>query len=64
MTAGTLTIAETCKCSLSCEHPCWLRVGLTSAPCCAGCPPLPTDAELDALNPDRSVWPGDTTRAT
>lgn len=32
--------------SLCCEMPCWQRVGLTSSPCCPGCPPL---SEPEAL---------------
>jgi hypothetical protein len=31
---------EGCKCTGSCEFPCWQRVGLTSDPCCRGCAPL------------------------
>jgi hypothetical protein len=27
--------------TVCCEMPCWQRVGLTSEPCCPGCPPLP-----------------------
>jgi hypothetical protein len=27
--------------TVCCEMPCWQRIGLTSEPCCPGCPPLP-----------------------
>lgn len=35
-----------CRCGRDCEMPCWQRVGLTSQPCCKGCPPLPDPKDL------------------
>jgi hypothetical protein len=39
VTTGT----EKCQCDKGklCEWPCWQRIGITSEPCCPGCPPLP-----------------------
>lgn len=34
-----------CVCGPACEHPCFLRVGMTSDPCCKACAPLPAVAE-------------------
>jgi hypothetical protein len=39
VTPGT----ECCVCGPDCEFPCWQRVGLTTQPCCPGCPPLASD---------------------
>lgn len=44
VTPGT----EQCKCGPRCEMPCWQRIGLTTTPCCDGCPPLPADDEDDS----------------
>ena len=39
--AAFLDGTDGCKCGPACEHPCFLRLGLTTRPCCPGCPPLP-----------------------
>lgn len=31
---------EGCQCTLACEWPCFLRVGLTADACCVQCAPL------------------------
>ena len=44
VTPGT----DKCQCDKdgrTCEMPCWQRIGLTSRPCCPGCPPLPDSDE-------------------
>ena len=44
VTAGT----EQCVCSIECEFPCWMRLGMTSRPCCRGCAPLPDPTDESA----------------